>query len=101
MDLPIYQWLRTEEYARWVCPHMERLLTELAKRGCIIQAVGLVNYKAPEAVVFLSGSLPEHIAAGVAKVNPTLQLHHNGMGGLHSVECAEHYVSARCSSGLA
>ena len=97
MDLPIYQWLSTEEYARWVCPHMKHLLAELAKHGSIIQAVGLVNYKAPEAVVLLSGSLPEHIAAGVAKANPALQLHHNGMGVLHSVECAEHYVIARCS----
>ena len=86
MDLPIYQWLRTEEYAFWVCPHMEHLLTELAKHGSIVQAVGLVNYKAPEAVVFLSGSLPEHVASCVAKVNPALQLHHNGMGALHSVE---------------
>lgn len=98
MDLPIYQWLRTEEYPRWVCPHMEHLLAELAKHGSIVQAVGLVNYKAPEAVVLLSGSLSEYIAASVAKANPTLQLHHNGIGTLHSVECTEHYVSARCAS---
>jgi hypothetical protein len=97
MDLPIYQWLRNEEYGRWVCPHLGRLLAEVAEHGTVIQAVGLVNYKAPEAVVFLSGPFPEQVAISAAKANPTLQLCRNGVGELHSIQCAEHYVSVRCS----
>ena len=97
MDLAIYEWLSPEQYASRICPHMERLLSELLKQGNAVRKVGLQNYKAPEAVVILSKPLSEPIAAGVAASNPSLHLHHNGIGELHSVTCVEHYISVRCT----
>jgi len=97
MDLAIYEWLSPQQYVRHICSHMEALLSELSKDGNSIRKVGLQNYKQPEAVVVLSKPLSERVATRVAASYPSLHLHHNGIGELHSVTCVEHYVTARCT----
>lgn len=93
MELHVYEWLKQEEYARWVCPHMTQLLGELARHGNTIKAVGLVNPKSPEAVIFVADPLPESDIKSVVSASPKLQLVHNGIGKLHGVSCSEHYVT--------
>lgn len=97
MDLPVYEWLKAEEYERWVCPHMRALLGELEQHGNGIRAVGLVNYKSPEAIIFLKAPLLESVCEAAVRVHAALQLGYNGLGHLHVVACNEHYVSARFS----
>ena len=97
MDLPIYQWLSPEQYASRTCPHMEYLLAELAKDGNSIRKVGLQNPKLGEVVVIVTKPLSEPIAVAASASNPSLHLHYNGIGRLHTVFCEEHYISVRCT----
>lgn len=97
MHLPIYQWLTEDEYPQWVCPHMHALLEELKKHGNGIKTAGLVNYRSPEAVLFLRSPLLEVAVKEFLAAEPALRLEHNGIGQLHSVQCSEHYVSIQFS----
>jgi hypothetical protein len=94
MDIPIHEWLNEREYARWICPHMSTFLTVLENHGNGIKAVGLANYRTPEAVVFLKLPLLETVVAAAAR-DTALKLRYDGIGQLHAVACPEHYVSAR------
>jgi len=97
MYLPVYQWLKVEEYERWICPHMRMLLGELEKHDNGIKAVGLVNYKSPDAVIFLKLPLQGSVCEALVRAHAALQLEYNGLGHLHVAACSEHYVSARFS----
>lgn len=99
MDTPIHEWLKQDQYSRWVCADMQALIDELAAHGNVVRAVGLANIKCPEAVVLLSHRLNEQLVKTVASAHPCLQLHYNGIGELYSVICPEHYVYARFSYG--
>jgi len=98
MDIRVHEWLKTEEYSRWVCPHMVALLRKLEIKGNRIAAVGLANYKSPEAVIFVTQPFPELLVKQAIEAIPVLEPIYNGIGKLHAVSCATHYVSMRYSA---
>lgn len=97
MDVRVHEWLKPEAYSHWVCPHMETLLGKLKAGGNQIAAVGLANYRSPEAIIFVSQPVLESVAKEVAAVSPTLQMSFDGLGNLDDVSCTEHFVSMRHS----
>jgi hypothetical protein len=97
MDIPVHEWVKTEEYSRWVCPHMVALLSTLESRGHRIAAIGLANHKAPEAVIFVTRPLSDALVKQAIEASPALEPIYNGIGKLHAVSCAAHYVSMRYS----
>ena len=91
--MKIYEWLDAEQSKRWVCEHIEALAAKLTRAGNSFRAVGLVNYRSPEAVVFVSQPLRESdLAAALA---PELVLVQNGIGQVDRVACAVHPVTLR------
>lgn len=97
MDIQVHEWLSKDEYWRWICPHIRVFLDELAKRGSGIKAVGLANYRAPDAVIFVEQPLHEPTVKAVVDADPALKIERNGIGQLYAVCCREHPVTVRHS----
>jgi hypothetical protein len=96
--MKVYEWLDEAQSKRWVCPHMEALLTELAQSGNSIRAVGLVNYRSPEAIVFASQPLQESVVESAIIRTPLLSIARDGLGRIAQVTCATHPVSLQFDS---
>jgi hypothetical protein len=96
-DIYVHEWLSKGQYSRWICPHMRVLLDALALRGYGIKAIGLANYRAPGAIIFVEQPLHEPTVRVIVEADPALKFEYNGIGALHAVYCSEHAVTARYS----
>jgi hypothetical protein len=93
MEMKVHRWLSESEQAQWVCSHVLDFVTHARQGdGNTIEAVGLVNYRDPSAVVFLTKPLEENDVLLFLRSHQTLRPVFNGLNRLSGIRCEEHFV---------
>jgi hypothetical protein len=100
MEMKVYCWLGDNEREKWICSHLKKLINELESHNNHVKAVGLVNYRSPEAVVFMSQPLKENCVLPSIQNISQLQADYNGAGELSVVTCVNDYVCLKYSESL-